>query len=112
MLSKRFVSFRPEIGSLSLLLMLLLGLSAGNAEAKWVKLFSNKESKITIDTSSIVRTGDIVSVWYRRDFNRSMAIQKSTQRYQSSKVLYYYNCTDRQMAAAQWITYEKKGGLG
>ncbi|MDX8399537.1 MAG: hypothetical protein R8K20_04750, partial [Gallionellaceae bacterium] len=39
-------------------------------------------------------------------------IQKSTQRYQSSKVLYYYNCTDRQMAAAQWITYDKKGGLG
>lgn len=94
-------------------LLTLCGLSAGNADAaNWVKVVDDKISKVFVDTKSINRIGDIVTVWYRRDFNQPMISDKNRRPYRSSKVLNYYNCSDHEIAAARWITYEKEGGLG
>jgi len=79
--------------------------------AQWVKITDSKVSAIYVDTASIKRTGDIVSAWYRRDFKRPMPSEKKLP-YLSSRVLNYYNCATREVAAAQWITYEKPGGEG
>jgi hypothetical protein len=94
-------------------LFALCVLSAGNVDAaNWVKVADSKTSKVFVDTKSIHRIGDIVTVWYRRDFNQPMVSEKNRRPYKSSKVLNYYNCSDHEIAAAQWITYEKEGGLG
>lgn len=58
-----------------------------------------------MDTDSIDRVGDIVSAWYRREFTHPMVSEKNRQRYKSSKILSYYNCADREIAPARWITY-------
>lgn len=94
-------------------LMMLCALSAGNAIASnWVKAVDSGTSKIFVDTDSINRTGNIVAAWYRRDFNRPVATEKNGRSYKSAKVLNYYNCSDHEIAAAQWIRYEEKGGQG
>jgi hypothetical protein len=94
-------------------LMVFYGLFTGNANAaNWVKIVDSKTSTIYVDTGSIIKTGDIVSAWYRRDFTQSMVTEKKHQSYKSSKVLNYYNCPSREIAPAQWITYENKEGLG
>lgn len=94
-------------------LILLCGLSTGNANAaNWVKVVDSKTSSIFVDIDSINRTGDIVTAWYRRNFNHPMISDKNNRPYKSSKVLNYYNCSDRSIAAVQWITYENKDGLG
>jgi hypothetical protein len=93
--------------------IVLCALSAGNADAaNWVKVVDSKTSRVFVDTSSINRTGDIVTAWYKRDFNQPMVSEKNRPPYKSSKVLNYYNCSDREIATAQWITYANKDGLG
>jgi len=94
------------------LLALCCVLAANAAAANWVKVVGSGASQIFVDTGSIRQTGDIVSAWYRRDFNRPMLTEKKHLPYRSSRVLSYYNCADREVAPAQWITYEKTGGLG
>ena len=97
----------------SFTLIVLCGLSAGNADAaKWVKVVDNKTYKILVDTDSIIGTGGIVAAWYRRNFDRPMAAEKGSQLYRSAEVLNYYNCSEREIAPAQWITYEKLDGRG
>jgi len=94
-------------------LVAFCGLSASVADAAtWVKAIDSKTSRIFVDTSSINRTGGIVAAWYRRDFNHPMPAEKKAQLYKSSKVLNYYNCSDHEVAPAQWITYENRDGLG
>lgn len=99
--------------TLCIALMVLCGLLARSADAAhWEKIVDSKTSSIFVDTDSINRIGDIVTAWYRRDFNQPMVADKNHLLYRSSKVLNYYNCTDREIASARWITYEKKGGTG
>lgn len=95
-------------------LIVLGGLSTGTAgaAANWVKVVDSKTSRIFVDTHSITRIGDIATAWYRRDFDQPMLSDKKHRPYKSSKVLNYFNCTSREMAPAQWITYEKTGGTG
>ncbi len=93
-------------------LALLFGVVMINAEAvSWVRLTDSKGSSISVDRDSIQRTGEIVAAWYQRDFNHPMPTEKGS-RYQSVKVLNYYNCASDEVAAAQWITYEKPRGQG
>lgn len=93
--------------------MVICCLSAGNAVASnWVKAVDSGTSKIFVDTDSINRTGDIVAAWYRRDFKHPMATEKKGRPYKSSKVLNYYNCSEHEIASAQWIRYEGNAGLG
>lgn len=94
-------------------ILLALGalLTANANAANWVKVVDSKTSKIYVDASSISQIGDIVSAWYRRDFNHPVYNEKH-QKYRSSKVLNYYNCIDRQVAHAQWVTYENANATG
>ena len=97
----------------SFMLMALCGLATESAYAStWVKAVDSRTSIIFVDTDSINSTGDIVAAWYLRDFNSPMAAEKSSLTYRSAKVLIYYNCSGREIAAAQWITYENKNGSG
>lgn len=99
--------------TLCVTLMALCGLLAGSADAAhWEKVVDSKTSRIYVDTDSINRIGDIVTAWYRRDFNQPMVSEKNHRLYKSSKVLNYYNCTSREIAPARWITYEKQDGTG
>lgn len=94
-------------------LVALCGLSVWNADASdWVKAVESRTSRIFVDTGSISRTGDIVAAWYRRDFSHPMVAETKSRQYKSAKVLNYYNCADREVAAAQWITYENREGQG
>ena len=103
----------PRVKSWCAALLVLCCAPAANAAAvTWVKVVGSGASQIFVDTGSIRQTGDIVSAWYRRDFNRPMLTEKKHLPYRSSKVLSYYNCADREVAPAQWITYEKTGGMG
>ena len=98
---------------LCITLVVFYGLTAGNVDAAtWVKVVASSTSRIFVDTGSIIKTGDIVTAWYRRDFNRPIASKKIHRPYKSSKVLNYYNCSSREIAAAQWITYENNNGTG
>jgi hypothetical protein len=99
--------------TLCVALMLLCGLLAENADAaNWVKIVDSNTSGIFVDTDSIIKTGDIVAAWYKREFNHAMPTEKKHQLYKSSKVLNYYNCSEHEIAPAQWITYENKNGAG
>lgn len=99
--------------TLCIALLALCGLLAENASAAhWVKVVDSKTSRIFVDTDSINRIGDIVSAWYKRDFTHPIAAQKNNQRYRSSKVLSYYNCTEREVAHARWITYANQDASG
>lgn len=94
-------------------LALLCGLAAHDALADhWVKAASGKISMIYVDTDSMDRTGDIVSVWFRQDFTSPLSTEKHNGAYRSSKVLNYYNCAEHEAATAQFITYEGAGGKG
>jgi hypothetical protein len=96
-----------------IVLIFLGSLTAGNASASnWVIAATSGVSKIYVDTDSINRTGNIVSAWYRRDYKHPMTSNDKQHKYLSSKVLNYYNCTDNEIAAAQWITYEGVEGQG
>ena len=102
-----------SVKALCIALLTLCGLFAGNADAAhWVKVVDSKTSRIYVDTDSINRIGDIVSAWYKRDFSHPIASGKSHQRYQSSKVLNYYNCADREIAHARWITFANREASG
>ena len=101
------------VKSFCIVLIVLCELVAGNAVASnWVKAVEGGTSKIFVDLDSINKTGNIVAAWYRRDFKHPMHAENKRRPYQSSKVLNYYNCSDNEIAAAQWITYEKTGGQG
>ena len=87
-------------------------LLAGNAAAAdWVKVVDSKTSRIYVDTGSISRIGDIASAWYKRDFSHPIMTEKH-QKYRSSRVFNYYNCADRQVAHAQWVTYAGANATG
>lgn len=95
------------------LLIVLSGFSLGTARAEnWAKVVDNRTSRIFVDTGSINQNGDIITAWYRRDFSYPMVLEKNHRKYKSSKVFSSYNCTSREMAATQWITFEDKGGKG
>jgi len=113
MRTQRALLWGGGVKTLCVALMGLCGLLVGNADAaNWVKVVDSGTSRVFVDTDSIKRTGDIVAAWYRRDFNRPMPAEKGHRLYRSAKVLNYYNCPDREVAAAQWITYENKDGRG
>jgi hypothetical protein len=92
---------------------MLLGLWAATAHAaQWQRIADNKMSTTFVDTKSIERTGDIVAMWYRRDFKRPMTREKQGKPYRSSEVMMYYNCAENEAATARWIAYEKIGAKG
>jgi hypothetical protein len=92
--------------------LMLCALLASNTQAvTWVKAADSKISTIFVDTDGINITGNIVSAWYRRDYKKPMNTEKN-RLYRSSKVLNYFNCTEHEIAVAQWIKYENSGGLG
>ena len=96
-----------------IVLILFGNLATGNvAASNWVIAATSGVTKIYVDTDSINRTGNIVSAWYRRDYKHPMTGNDKRHKYQSSKVLNYYNCADNEIAAAQWITYEGVEGQG
>ena len=94
-------------------LIIFCGLAVGNARAThWVEVVGTSNSQIFVDTDSIIRMGNIVAAWYRRDFQHTMPVANSHRTYKSSKIYNFYNCSANEIASAEWITYSEKGGLG
>lgn len=99
--------------ALCAVLLAFCGLLTGTAgAANWVKVVDSNHSRVFVDTDSISRVGDIVSAWYKRDFAHPIPSEKSGQQYKTSKVLSYYNCADREVAPARWITYAEWDASG
>jgi hypothetical protein len=98
---------------LSVALLALGTLLVGNASAaNWEKIADGKISTIFVDAASMDRTGDIVALWYRQDFKHVISTDRQRPAYRSARVLSYYNCAEREVAAARWIAYQGNEGKG
>ena len=105
----------PYVGSSIWSLLIILRLCVGPAYAEWVDVGGKAENGLTvytvyIDTESIHRNGDIVTLWALFDYRTIQSIVGGP--WLSSKTRREYDCVKEQARLVGYMTFTGNMGSG
>jgi Surface-adhesin protein E len=96
---------------LKLILALLLTVASVNASAEWQSIYSDDNFSIYADTSTIMRNGDVATMWTLLDFKADDTTPAANQS-QSEKTRKEFDCRKRKFRQLQTALYSGHMGTG
>lgn len=105
-----------------LLLALLLHASASCADPKWLKVsqypaMNNATATVFIDTTSVIKTGQLIRVWVMVDFSEFQegdwhAPSGESRAYMSQRQLQVVDCRTKDLGSGTWTALDGPRGTG
>ena len=90
-------------------LLLLIASASAAAAPQWESVDINRDRKVFLDRSTIVRQSGYAQGWERADFAELQPGERTGERYQSVKSLYRYDCIGRSAVPMLHVYYQSDG---
>lgn len=90
-------------------LLLLIASASVAAAPQWESIDVNRDRKVFLDRSTLVRQSGYAQGWERADFAELQPGERTGERYQSVKSLYRYDCIGRNAVPMLHVYYQSDG---